>query len=68
MERCLRKLVLDADLTVLGDSEREAGSLSDHQGENIVLGGLDCKRMGVYSQPPKSQKTNSGYALGPPGG
>ncbi len=26
MERCLKKLILDADLTVSGDPEREAGS------------------------------------------
>ena len=40
MESCLRKLVLDADWTVLGDPEWEAGS-------RWHLGGKNCAQLGA---------------------
>jgi hypothetical protein len=60
MERCLKKLVLEAEATGFQDPKRVAGSLWDRLGENIVLGGLDWRQMGVYSQPPEGQKVYSG--------
>ena len=39
---------------------KAAGSRWDPLAENIVLGGLDWRQTGIYSQPPGGQKTNSG--------
>ena len=48
------------EATGFQDPKRVAGSLWDRLGENIVLGGLDWRQMGVYSQPPEGQKVYSG--------
>ena len=40
MERCLQKLVLEAEAMGFGDSERAAGSRWQYLGENICLEGL----------------------------
>ena len=60
-ERRLKKLVLEAEATGFqepGKGGWEPGG--DRLGEKSVLGGLDWRQTGVYSQPPGGQKTNSG--------
>ena len=61
MEGCLKKLILDADLTVLGGPEKEGWETMGASGTKTVPGGLYWKQSGVYSQPLEGQKTNSGY-------
>ena len=57
------KLVLEAEATVFQDPEKGGWDPWDYLAENIVLGGFDWKQTGVYSQPPESQKTNSGLVV-----
>jgi hypothetical protein len=56
LKRCLKKLVLEAEATGFQDPEKGGWEQWDHLGENIVLGGPDWRRMGVYSQPPVRPK------------
>ena len=68
MERCLKKLDLEAEATGFQDPEKGGCEPVGHLGENNVLGGLDWREAGVYLQPPEGQKTNSGLVVFLPGG
>ncbi len=61
MERCLKKLVLEAKAMGFWDSEKGGCEPLGPSGRKTVPGGLDWRRPGVYSQPPEGQKTNSGF-------
>ena len=63
MERCLKKLVLEAETTGFPASWKAVGSWWDHLGEEIVLSGPGWNQTGVYYQPPRGQQTNSGLIL-----
>ena len=58
MERCLKKLVLEAWATGFQDPEKGGWEPVGPSGRKTVPGGLDWRQPGVYLQP--GQKTNSG--------
>jgi hypothetical protein len=60
MERCLKRLVLEAKAMGFGDSEEGGWEAVGPSGRRIVPGGLDWRQPGVFSQLPEGQKTNSG--------
>jgi len=47
MERCLKKLVLDAKAMGFGDSEKGGGEPLGPSGRKTVPGGLDWRQPGV---------------------
>ena len=59
MERCLKKLVLEAKAMGFGDSEKGGW---EPLAANTALEGFSWRQMGIYSQQPESQKINSGLS------
>ena len=61
MEKCLKKLVLEAGATGFQNQEKGGWEPVGPSGRKTVPGGLDWRQPGVYSQSPEGQNDNSGY-------